>query len=258
MTDLSTKKIPVMEVFGPTVQGEGAVIGLQTYFIRFGLCDYKCKMCDSMHAVDPDKVSRNASWWTQTQIAEEFLKYRRAQGEHTTNWVTFSGGNPCIHDLRELVTALQHANINIQVETQGTFVPDWLFGCSHVVVSPKGPGMGERYDQGKLDFFMDSGPKIRMSMKVVIFDERDLEFASLLYERYVLVRQDLRESQFFLSLGNPMPPGKDQNVSRSHLRTLLMDRYDHLLRDVMKHQYLCNVKFLPQMHVLVWGNKAGV
>jgi 7-carboxy-7-deazaguanine synthase len=33
---------PVIEVFGPTVQGEGPDAGRPAYFVRFGGCDYRC------------------------------------------------------------------------------------------------------------------------------------------------------------------------------------------------------------------------
>lgn len=36
------KKAPVMEIFGPTIQGEGIVTGRKTMFVRTGGCDYSC------------------------------------------------------------------------------------------------------------------------------------------------------------------------------------------------------------------------
>ena len=42
----------IAEIFGPTIQGEGAVIGQPTVFVRAGGCDYRCDWCDSLHAVD--------------------------------------------------------------------------------------------------------------------------------------------------------------------------------------------------------------
>ena len=33
-------KIPVLEIFGPTIQGEGMVVGQKTMFIRTAGCDY--------------------------------------------------------------------------------------------------------------------------------------------------------------------------------------------------------------------------
>ena len=45
-------KIPVMEIFGPTIQGEGAVIGQKTMFVRTAGCDYSCSWCDSAFTWD--------------------------------------------------------------------------------------------------------------------------------------------------------------------------------------------------------------
>jgi 7-carboxy-7-deazaguanine synthase len=42
-TPVSTRTYPVIEIFGPTIQGEGAEAGLATHFLRVGGCDYRCR-----------------------------------------------------------------------------------------------------------------------------------------------------------------------------------------------------------------------
>lgn len=39
------KKLPVIELFGPTIQGEGLMIGKRSHFVRFGGCGYRCSWC---------------------------------------------------------------------------------------------------------------------------------------------------------------------------------------------------------------------
>lgn len=253
------KKIPLVEMFGPTIQGEGAVIGQQTYFMRFGLCDYKCKMCDSMNAVDPAQVRANAKWLTQREIYEAFTAFHKPG---STRWITLSGGNPCIHDLLELVLNLREHGFGFAVETQGTFSPDWLKFCSIVTCSPKGPGMGENVDINKLDEFVDRmatfrirDPGFSWNMKCVVFDQRDLEFAKMMYERY-----SDGNIPFYLSLGNPYPPGDaTKNVKFTHAdhMTILVDRYKLLFEDISTDPILSRFRFLPQWHVFVWGNEKG-
>jgi 7-carboxy-7-deazaguanine synthase len=258
------KKIPLAEpIFGPTIQGEGAVIGQQTYFMRFGLCDYKCTMCDSMHAVDPNQVRANAEWLTQTEIIDKFLQEHWIKD--STRWISLSGGNPCIHDLSILVGSLKRLGFKIAVETQGTKAPGWLSMCDVITVSPKGPGMGETTVLETLDSFMQyvmSANPMAVNMKVVVFDQRDLEFASLCYERY-----GQTGLPFFLSLGNPYPPGLDlihdndhrvmKQIPWSQHIAELIGRYKNLFEDIKKDPVLSQVKFLPQWHTFVWGNDKG-
>lgn len=251
------KKIPLVEMFGPTIQGEGAVIGVQTYFLRFGLCDYKCKMCDSMHAVDPMQVKKNAKMLTQHQIAEQFLEFYKPG---STKWITFSGGNPCIHDLSFLVGLLKQEGFLIAVETQGTKCPSWLKEVDLITVSPKGPGMGEVLEIDVLDEFMNELRYAEpfLNMKVVIFDQRDLEVAKQLIERYEdYIRP---ESRFFLSLGNTAPPYVDgtSDIDPHLHREMMITNYLNLWVDIQNDPWLCRVRFLPQWHVFCWGNAKGV
>lgn len=54
MSEAREARIRVSEIFGPTIQGEGILIGLPTVFVRTGGCDYRCSWCDTLHAVDSD------------------------------------------------------------------------------------------------------------------------------------------------------------------------------------------------------------
>lgn len=256
-----TKKIPLIEMFGPTIQGEGALIGQQTYFLRFGGCDYRCTMCDSMHAVDPEQIKANAKWLTQDEIADDVKAFAHPD---TTPWVTFSGGNPCIHNLSHLVKRLHDQGMKIAVETQGTFWQEWLRDCDIITVSPKGPGMGERFDLEIFESFINScalresylrGPKI--NIKVVVFGPEDLEFAKTIYGWCLGSWFD--PAHFYLSQGNSNPPGhlySDTHVAL--LCDMLRTKYLTLFNMIKNDPDLCNLKFLPQWHVWLWGNRQGV
>lgn len=255
---MSDKKIPLVEAFGPTIQGEGAMIGVQTYFLRFGLCDYKCKMCDSMHAVDPGEVKKRAKWLTQEEILQELLslafKYDETGGP---DWVTLSGGNPCIHDLMHLVSRLHDYDFKVAVETQGTMWQDWVNDCDHVTISPKAPGMGEDLEWNKLDSFMDSSKDMyhyerTRCLKMPVFHQLDLEVARTVHEKYPHV-------DFYLSMGNPYPPNIEgiSQMPTEELLPILTNRYKELLEDIYQDPILSKVKFLPQWHLYLWGQDKG-
>lgn len=243
------KKFPIVEMFGPTIQGEGAVIGMQTMFIRFGGCDYRCTKCDSLHAVLPKEVKANSIYMTAIEI---YAKLSSIAGHCKT--VTFSGGNPCMHDLTALVRLLKQDGWTICVETQGTLYHSWLEQCDYVTVSPKGPGMGEKFEEDRLDYFheMLSDQQAYLSFKVVIMDQRDIEFAKHVASRYPDV-------DLYLSLGNPYPPPPAiADEGREHSRTLsqeLLARMAIVWEQVKLEPILARARFLPQLHVLLWDNE---
>src|SRR5689334_14600025 len=99
----------VDEIFGPTIQGEGALAGCVTMFVRLGGCDYRCSWCDTMHAVDPANVDR----WKEMDTDAILKALHKLVPTHNSNlWVTISGGNPAIwqRELPELVRALQRSS----------------------------------------------------------------------------------------------------------------------------------------------------
>ena len=45
-------ELTISEIFGPTIQGEGALIGEPTVFVRTAGCDFHCEWCDTLYAVE--------------------------------------------------------------------------------------------------------------------------------------------------------------------------------------------------------------
>ncbi|MGD9725588.1 MAG: hypothetical protein AB7L09_21310 [Nitrospira sp.] len=276
------KRFPVMEIFGPTIQGEGNVLGMRTMFIRFGGCDYRCTKCDSLHAVLPELVSAGAQWLTTQDILENL-----AEIEDTSEvppMVTLSGGNPCMHKLDDLVDRLNEHDVAIAVETQGTIWQDWLLKCDFVTISPKGPGMGEKFEPARFSQFLARLSEyeenlgrgaIHWCVKIVVQDQRDIEFVKDILSAWPSILD--RPGKMYLSLGNPMPPvpvllGERQLAAAfvSELKNLppcenlddfranLLHNYAILVSEILKEPLLRNCIVTPQFHVLLWGNKQGV
>lgn len=232
-----TKSWPVVEIFGPTIQGEGALIGRPTLFVRFGGCDYRCSWCDSLYAVLPEKVRHNSIKMSAEEILGELQKLNVAG----TEWVTLSGGNPALFDLSNLVHVLHRHNYKVAVETQGSVWKDWLRECDLVTVSPKPPSSGMVTDWEVLDklYFQ---LKENAVVKVVVFDNEDLDYARTVARRYT-------EWDLYLQVGNDV--GEDNE-------DMLLRKLDWLVKTSIKDPVLKNAVVLPQLHVLLWGNARGV
>jgi 7-carboxy-7-deazaguanine synthase len=225
---------PVVEVFGPVIQGEGAMVGRQTHFVRLGGCDYRCGWCDTLYAVLPEQVRANSTRMGDAEIVARL----RALGRGTP-WVTLSGGNPALHALDSLVDALHAAGYRVAVETQGSLYRDWLRACDLVAVSPKPPSSGMAPDLEALDRFVDLPGA---NLKVVVFDEGDFAFARSIHRRYPGV-------PFYLQVGNDV--GADTRES-------LLSKLDWLARRTMGDPEMGEAVVLPQLHVLLYGNRRGV
>lgn len=233
-SNLRSAAYPIIEVFGPVIQGEGAMIGRQTHFVRFGGCDYRCSWCDTLYAVLPEQVRANSVRMSDHQIVEKLCEI----GPNTP-WVTLSGGNPALHDASSLVDAMHAVGFKIAVETQGSLYKDWLRACDLITVSPKPPSSGMETDLERLDRFVDLPDA---NLKIVVFDDTDFAFARSIHRRYP-------DTPLYLQVGNDL--GSDT-------REALLAKLDWLANRTMADPELGDAVVLPQLHVLLYGNRRGV
>ncbi|CAM3652657.1 7-carboxy-7-deazaguanine synthase QueE [Cohnella lubricantis] len=238
-------RFPVMEIFGPTVQGEGMVIGRKTMFVRTAGCDYRCSWCDSAFTWDgtgKDDI--------RLLTADEITAELRALGGDGFAHVTLSGGNPALlSQLGTLIDALHALRIEVALETQGSRWQDWFLQIDELTISPKPPSSGMNTDWPTLDDIVRKleAAARNFSLKVVVFDDADLAYAKQAHERYPQV-------PFFLQAGNA-------NLKETHaIRMLpyLVERYEWLIGKTMADAQFKRVRVLPQLHAWVWGNKKGV
>jgi 7-carboxy-7-deazaguanine synthase len=238
--------IPVLEIFGPTIQGEGAVIGTKTMFVRTAGCDYSCKWCDSAFTWDGSAKDEIIQ-----MTAEEIWRQLKDLGKDHFSHVTISGGNPAlIKNIGNLVSILRENEVRMGVETQGTKWQDWLSSVHDVTVSPKPPSSGMITDYEKLDVIianLQRSKDSQVSIKVVVFNDDDFTYAKAIHKRYPSV-------SFYLQVGND----DVQGVENSSLVQSLLTKYEWLIDQVVMASEMNDVKVLPQLHTLVWGNKRGV
>lgn len=86
-----------------------------------------------------------------------------------------------------------------------------------------------------------------VSLKVVIFNDEDLEFAKTVHKRYPGI-------PFYLQVGNDDVHTTDDQSLIAHL----LGKYEALVDKVAVDAELNLVRVLPQLHTLLWGNKRGV
>jgi len=227
----------ISEIFGPTVQGEGALVGRPTVFVRTGGCDYRCSWCDTLYAVEK---KYKADWHTLStdQVWEQIQAL-----SPTPILITLSGGNPALMDFTALIEKGHAAGYTFALETQGSISKPWFTQLDYLTLSPKPPssGMTTKWDLFDACLALAASPEA-LSIKLVVADEIDFAWAYDLQQRYP-------SYNYFLQ---PCNLEADESTIEQGLEStrVLIDR-------VVKagwHQ----ATVLPQLHNLLWGNERGV
>ena len=234
MSDL----IRISEIFGPTIQGEGALIGQPTVFVRTGGCDYRCSWCDTLYAVE-SKYRKN---WVPMRPEEIF-----AQVEAISNgkplMITLSGGNPAIQPMQGLLNLGHGRGYKFCMETQGSLAQDWFRDIDVLTLSPKPPSSGMETDWGVFDACVGAGKGTQIVLKIVVFDANDYEYARNAAAKY----PDL---PVYIQPGNHRVDGDfDDEAVMARMRWLV---------ETANNDNWYDVTILPQLHTLIWGNQRGV
>ena len=144
--------LPIMEDFY-TIQGEGFHSGAPAYFIRLGGCDVGCHWCDVKESWDAEQHPLLS--------LEHITEKVKASG---TPLAIITGGEPLMYDMGPLCASLKAEGIRRNIETSGAYElsGDWDWIC----LSPK-----------RRKAPVASVCEKANELKVVIFRERDLEWA---------------------------------------------------------------------------------
>jgi len=149
----ASSTLPVMESFH-TIQGEGAYTGYAAWFIRLGGCDVGCVWCDVKDSWDMDKHPRVS--------IDQLVSEAKASGAPIA---VITGGEPAMHDLLQLTSALKAEGMRTHIETSGAWplTGKWDWVC----LSPK-----------KFKAPVDPVWAAAHELKVIVYHPSDLEWAA--------------------------------------------------------------------------------
>jgi len=184
----SIPRIPLNDVFGPTIQGEGPYMGHVVNFIRLGYCNLHCVQCDTKPTWDKDNYDL-AKENPSATADEIFSRMHRLLSN--TNVVVISGGEPLMHQdngaFRQLLRLLVKSNYDVHVETNGTRKPRPEIAnlITHFSVSPKITSAltspkdekSKRIKEDVLKTFVEYVRMGKACFKIVCANEQDVDQA---------------------------------------------------------------------------------
>lgn len=216
-----------------SVQGEGVNIGKPAIFLRLGLCNLKCTWCDTKYTWDWKTYNPKEQLveMTRENVEEEIMRYG-------CKYLVATGGEPMIQqsELIPLLEHLQNRGFFIEVETNGTIIPDQrlLNSVDHWSISPKLQNSGNSRSLREVpECYRLFGRIASSHFKYVIQSEDDFKEVQTLADRYDLV------------------PKRIILMPEAQSREDLLDRSRWLIELCKAEGYM----FSTRLHILLWGNE---
>lgn len=194
------------------------MIGRLTYFIRSAGCNLRCSWCDTKFSLDPDQGEEKS--------IDEILSL---VGDVKN--VCFTGGEPLEQpDAVALMSALVEAGKTVVLETNGSKDISNVPANEHIIISMdiKCPSSGM---QNKMIFTNLKLLRRKDQLKFVIADRNDLDYAEHILSEY----------------------GPDTNIIFSPVGGVGLEE---LAQEVVSKKL--DVRVLPQLHKIIWGDRQGV
>ena len=211
----------VTEIF-PSLQGEGRDIGVPTVFVRLTGCNLRCVWCDTEYSFT------GGSWMALDEVLA------RVEAHAGVRAVCLTGGEPLLQkEHQDLVAALTGRGYRVVVETSGSrpITGALLHEAVCVSMDIKCPGSGE---EGSLLDENIAALRAKDQVKFVLADKADFDFM-----RGVIATR---------LKGCPAPvTAQPVGGSAEGVRQIAEWVAEAGL----------NVRVLPQLHKLLWGDTAG-
>ncbi|WP_373696201.1 7-carboxy-7-deazaguanine synthase QueE [Actinomycetospora flava] len=226
----------VSELFGPTVQGEGASTGRPAMFLRTGHCPLRCSWCDTRYTWDWSLYSHKVEV-RPMDVHEVWSALSAAGAELPTPLLVVTGGEPLLQReaLLIVVESARREGWRVEVETSGVIEPGCLVGKVDLfTVSPK---------------LANSGMPARRRLKISTLRE----FVGLtdhVFKFVVRHPSELEEVEAIVADVSPksvvIQPEATDNVS-------LAERSRILVEPVIRRGWTLGTR----LHITLWGDERG-
>ena len=217
-----------------SLQGEGVLTGVPSFFVRTSGCNLRCRWCDTPYT----------SWLPEGD--------RRAVGELVSEavgsgvlHVVVTGGEPLLQrEIGELTAGLKGEGLHITVETAGTVDP--VFNCDLLSVSPKtsnsDPPGAARDRHRRLRH--DRAPLRRLLQR---FSEHQLKFV-------IDDADDLQEVRSVLEEIGGADPSRVLLMAQGRTADEVAERAPAVAALCLEHGF----RYTPRLHLDLFGGGRGV
>ena len=253
--------LEINEIFGPTIQGEGKLVGTPSIFIRFGKCNFSCVgfgveyetpsgikkcACDSYYAVDKEFKDTWTKYKSYEEIVEEVNKLISIHPYNYKIDIVITGGEPLLYwNKEEFQKLLQHyienghkvtieTNASLNLEFREEYQKKLLFSMS-VKLSNSLEPINKRINKETLRKILTNTNE--SYLKFVI----GKDFLNNAKEEITHILEDIPKCEVYL-----MPLGDTAEEINKNC--------EEVINMAIENGY----KYCDRLHIRVWNNKRGV
>ena len=253
--------LEINEIFGPTIQGEGKLVGSPSIFIRFGKCNFKCEgfgvlyetpsgikkyACDSYYAVDTEFKDTWTKYKSCEEIVNEVDKLISAFPYNYKIDIVITGGEPLLYwnkkEFQKLLKYYTSQGHKVTIETNASL---------------------------NLNFEFDYQKKILFSMSVKLSNSLEPSKKRININTLTTILTNTKESYLKFVIGKDF-----LNEAKKEINEILSsipkcdvylmplgdtaDQINKNCEDVINMSIQNGFKYCDRLHIRVWDNKRGV
>ena len=253
--------LEVNEIFGPTIQGEGKLVGNLSIFIRFGKCNFKCVgfnveyetpsgvkkcACDSYYAVDMEFKNSWKSYENYLDVVNEVDKLLENCNYKNRVDIVITGGEPLLYwnnqEFQNLIKHYINKNHKLTIETNASL---------------------------NIDFKEDYQKKIIFSMSVKLSNSLEPLKKRVNKSTLTKILENTKESYLKFVIGNDFLENaiveiEDILKNIPQCEVYLMPLGDSSEAIDINSEKVVNLaikygfKYSDRLHIRIWNNKRGV
>ena len=253
--------LEINEIFGPTIQGEGKLVGTPSVFIRFGKCNFNCVGfeveyetpsgvkkcgCDSFYAVDKEFKDS----WTNYKSYEEIVKEVDTLTKQSSSLykmdIVITGGEPLLYwNKEEFQKLLKHyieEGHQVTIETNASLNLNFDYEYQEKIIFSMSVKLSNSLESLKKRINYETLNKILTKTKdsylKFVIDTNILENAKNEIET---ILENIPKTQVYL-----MPLG---DTAES-----INENCEEVIQMAIDYGYI----YCDRLHIRVWDNKRGV
>ncbi|MGB5792536.1 7-carboxy-7-deazaguanine synthase QueE [Poseidonibacter sp.] len=251
--------LEINEIFGPTIQGEGKLVGTPSIFIRFGKCNFSCKgfnveyetpsgikkcACDTYYAVDTAFKDTWTKYQSHKDILDEVNKLSKKYNYKID--IVITGGEPLLYwNKQEFQNLLQYyinkghkvtieTNASLNLNFEYDYQKDILFSMS-VKLSNSLEPLKKRVNKETLKKILTN---TKESYLKFVINKDSLEVAK---DEIKDILADIPRCDVFL-----MPMGDTAIEINKNCQAVIDMSIEN------------GYKYCDRLHIRIWDNKRGV